>query len=239
MYLPGPDGTSAGSDNVYLDFISWEGGASGPPGLASLDLPSVADNAYYIGHTAEGNDLAANWVRYDGAPLAGTTTPGDPNPGQDLSSLRIDSTAPHITLTESAGSTAVAEGGGSDGYTIQLSAIPLGPVQIQVTSGPQTEVSTDNSTFGSTATLVLSDASPATVFVRAIDDAVVEGPMTVSITHAIVASGDPAYSVALTPVRTVVVSVTDNDILFAPIASIQGRAARRRSSAPPSPRAAS
>ena len=32
LYLPGPDGTSAGSDNVYLDFISWEGGASGPPG---------------------------------------------------------------------------------------------------------------------------------------------------------------------------------------------------------------
>ena len=62
-----------------------------PPGLASLDLPSLADNAYYVGHTAAGNDLAANWVRYDGAPVAGTTTPGDPNPGQDLSSLRSDS----------------------------------------------------------------------------------------------------------------------------------------------------
>ena len=81
LYLvPGPDGNSAGSDNVYLDSISWEGGASRTTWLASLDLPSLADNAYYVGHTAEGNDPAANWVRYDGAPVAGTTTPGDPTP---------------------------------------------------------------------------------------------------------------------------------------------------------------
>ena len=24
LYLPGPDGNSAGTDNVYLDFVSWE-----------------------------------------------------------------------------------------------------------------------------------------------------------------------------------------------------------------------
>ena len=83
-------------------------------------------------------------------------------------------------------------------------------------------MSADNITFASTATIVLNDTSPATIFVRAIDDAIVEGPMTVSITHAIVASGDPAYSDALTPVATVTVSITDNDVLFAPIASIQG-----------------
>ena len=125
-------------------------------------------------------------------------------------------------MTESAGSTAVAEGGESDRYTIQLSTIPTGPVEIQAVSGPQTELSIDDSTFGSKATLVLSDASPATVFVRAIDDAVVEGPMMVSITHAIVASGDPAYSDVLSPVGTVAVSITDNDVLIAPIAAIQG-----------------
>ena len=95
LYRPGPDGTSAGTDNVYLDFVSFEAdGGDPPPGFVDLNLPSVADNAYYVGNTASGNDLAANWVRYDGAPIAGTTTPGDPNPGQDLSSLRNGSTLP-------------------------------------------------------------------------------------------------------------------------------------------------
>ena len=89
LYMPGPDGTSAGTDNVYLDFVSFENDAGDPPpGMVDLNLPSVADNAYYTGNTAEGNDLAANWVRFDAMPNA-LATPGEPNPGQDLSGLRV------------------------------------------------------------------------------------------------------------------------------------------------------
>jgi hypothetical protein len=89
VYLPGPDGSSAGTDNIYLDFVSWENddNAAAPPGLVDLNLPSVADNAYYTGNTAPGNDQPNNWVRYD----AGTNTkptPGEPNPTQDLNALR-------------------------------------------------------------------------------------------------------------------------------------------------------
>ena len=69
LYMPGPDGTSAGTDNVYLDFVSFESDAGDPPpGFPDLNLPSVADNAYYTGNTVEGNDLAANWVRFDVMP---------------------------------------------------------------------------------------------------------------------------------------------------------------------------
>ena len=88
VYLPGADGNSAGTDNVYLDFVSWEDDeAVAPAGLADLHLSSVADNAYYTGNTAAGNDQSSHWTRYDGAPNS-STTPGEPNPKQDLSSLR-------------------------------------------------------------------------------------------------------------------------------------------------------
>ncbi|MGE5834684.1 MAG: hypothetical protein ACM4AI_09415 [Acidobacteriota bacterium] len=89
VYLPGPDGTSAGTDNVYLDFISWEDDddAAAPAGLADLNLPSVADNAYYTGINAAGNDLPGGWVRYDAGPN-GKPTPGEPNPTQNLGDLR-------------------------------------------------------------------------------------------------------------------------------------------------------
>ncbi|MBM3676664.1 MAG: hypothetical protein FJW96_02105, partial [Actinobacteria bacterium] len=43
VYLPGADGTSAGTDNVYLDFVSWEDDrADPPPGLSDLNLPDPA-----------------------------------------------------------------------------------------------------------------------------------------------------------------------------------------------------
>ncbi len=96
VYLPGPDGTSAGTDNVYLDFVSWEADAAdAPAGLTDLNLPSLADNAYFTGNTAAGADGAANWTRYD-APAPAPASPGNPNPGQDLSGLRtvVGDTAP-------------------------------------------------------------------------------------------------------------------------------------------------
>ena len=88
VYLPGPDKTSAGTDNVYLDFVAWEDGdgAAAPPGLANLVLPDLADNAYFRGNTAA-NDDAAGWVRYDSGANA-KPTPGEPNPTQNLAALR-------------------------------------------------------------------------------------------------------------------------------------------------------
>ncbi len=92
VYLPGPNGDSSGTDNVYLDFMSYETDGGEPPtGFADINLPSVADNAYYTGNTADGNDTAANWVRFDVMPNV-LATPGEPNPGQDLSTLRVPPT---------------------------------------------------------------------------------------------------------------------------------------------------
>jgi hypothetical protein len=107
LYLPGPDGNSAGTDNIYLDYISYgTDGAEAPIGLFDLNLPDSggtiapppatgttpqADEGYYTGNTFAGRNNVANWVTYDvGAAGAPNTiaTPGEANLGQDLSGLR-------------------------------------------------------------------------------------------------------------------------------------------------------
>jgi hypothetical protein len=222
LYLPGPNGNSSGTDNIYLDFVSFEAdGGDPPPGMVDLNLPSVADNAYYTGNTAAGNDLAANWVRYDNAPNA-STTPGEPNPGQDLTTLRNVTPTAGVTVTQSGGSTAVAEGGLLDSYTIALNTAPAGAVEIQATSDARTEVSTDGVIFAHSALLTLTTTAPGTITVRAVDDVVFQGNTSSTITHSITTSGDPAYSDALTPVASVLASVTDNDTPITPIHDIQG-----------------
>lgn len=90
VYLPGPDGTSAGSDNVYLDFVSWEDdGGEAPQGMADLNLPAQSDAAYSIGGcSSTGNDGATNWVRHGSAFDKTPSTPGTVNPKQDLSGCK-------------------------------------------------------------------------------------------------------------------------------------------------------
>lgn len=94
LYLPGPDGSSAGTDNVYLDYISWEASASvAPAGLVDVNLPSVGDAAYITGDgCAPGrNDVAANWTTHAATPLVSPSTPGEVNTSEDLSNCRTPS----------------------------------------------------------------------------------------------------------------------------------------------------
>lgn len=97
LYRPGLDGNSGGSDNLYLDYLTYEADPStAPPGLADLYFPSFADNAYFVGNSASAADLTTNWVLVD---TLGAETPGDPNPTQDLSSLRGGANESAPTLT--------------------------------------------------------------------------------------------------------------------------------------------
>jgi hypothetical protein len=149
LYLPGADGNSAGTDNVYLDYISYgTDSAEAPTGLVDLNLPDSgsttpavppalpqADEGYYIGNTAAGNDLAVNWVTYDvgaaGAPNA-IATPGEANVGQDLSGLRMTMTPPTNNNVVEAGD---FDGNGASDILWRDSA--NGDVYIQLTNGTQ------------------------------------------------------------------------------------------------------
>ncbi len=107
-----------------------------------------------------------------------------------------------VTVTQSGGSTNVTEGGATDSYTLVLGAQPAGTVTVtispdsQVSTSPATSVSFTNADWN----------VPKTVTVTAVDDVLVEGPHTGTITHTVSGSGYTGVSVA-----NVVANITDND----------------------------
>jgi len=229
LYLPGPNGNSTGSDNIYLDFVSWEAdNAVPPPGLFDLNLVSVADNAFFKGNTATASDSTSQWTRYDGpvdtTPPPANFTPGRPNPGQNLTALRQTGPSPAVTITQSGGTTAVTEGGAQDSYAIALATVPTGAVTIGIVASTQIQVSLDGVSFAATRQVTLNNTSAATVHVRAVNDTVVEGPHSGQITHAILSTLDPTrYPLSMT-VPGVSVTIGDDDEVAGPlrIRNIQG-----------------
>jgi hypothetical protein len=120
-----------------------------------------------------------------------------------------DNDSAGVSVMESDGSTAVdEEGPSSDTYTVVLDSRPTANVTITVLPDDQTDAGA-----GPGAAIVLTFNGgnwnqPQTVTVTAVDDAVVEGLHTSTLTHA-VASADPAYDDFDAPAVTVIVG--DND----------------------------
>ena len=106
-----------------------------------------------------------------------------------------------VTVTESAGSTDVTEGGATDTYDIVLDARPIGTVTITLTPDAEVDVSPNPLTF------TTGDwSSPQTVTVTAVDDPDVEGAHLGTIVHSASGGGYGSVSIA-----NVVANVTDND----------------------------
>lgn len=117
---------------------------------------------------------------------------------------------PGFVISESGDNTEVnEEGETTDTYAIALRTNPSSPVSIQIAADDQTEVSSDGVNFGSTATVNLSDTTPVTITVRALNDTTVEGPHSSSITHTIDTT-DPDYSTLTLP--DLEVDILDNDV---------------------------
>jgi hypothetical protein len=111
-----------------------------------------------------------------------------------------------VAIVETAGATAVAEGGATDTYSLVLTAQPTADVTVTVTS--------QNPATGATVTVASLTFTPAnwnqpqTVTVAAADDVLVEGAQLVTIVHA-VASADARYDSL--DAGSVTVAVADND----------------------------
>lgn len=123
-----------------------------------------------------------------------------------------DDDAVGITLTESGGTTEVAEAGGSDAYTLVLDSQPSDTVSITAT--PNTQCQINGSGFGTAVTL---DFDPSgvdawdraqTLTITADDDFNQEGTHLCTVTHS-VSSNDGAYDVLT--IANVDVTITDND----------------------------
>jgi len=122
----------------------------------------------------------------------------------------VSETAPGVTITESGGSTDVAEEGPtSDTYTIVLDTEPTDTVTITVDPDIETEVNNNGAGNPVDLTFLTSNWDvEQTVTVTAIDDTEVEGAHTSSLTHSAV-SNDTDYNGI--SIDNVVANVTDND----------------------------
>jgi hypothetical protein len=108
-----------------------------------------------------------------------------------------------VTITESGGSTNVTEGGATDSYTVVLNSQPTADVTITISPDSQVSVSPTSLTFTS------SDwNTPQTITVTAVDDFVVEGSHTGTITHSASSSDSDYDGISISDVT---VNITDND----------------------------
>lgn len=118
--------------------------------------------------------------------------------------------APGITISESGGTTDVAEGANTDSYTLVLDSPPANTVDVTVSPDAQTDVGA-----GAGVPVILSFTTvnwniPQTVTVAANDDVIVEGLHTSTILHT-TASTDPGYNGIA--INSVTANITDNDNL--------------------------
>jgi hypothetical protein len=119
---------------------------------------------------------------------------------------------PGVTITESGGSSIVAEGGATDGYTIVLTTAPsAGTVTIAATPDAQCDLGAGTGAAVTYTFDALTWNNAQTVTISAVNDTTTEGPHTCSITHAITASGAAEYSTSM-GIISVTVQIIDNDI---------------------------
>lgn len=132
----------------------------------------------------------------------------------DVTVTVTDNDTAGISGAQIGGSINVTEGGASGSYPIALSTQPTGGVQVTVTAGTQTQVSTDGTTFSNSIVLTFTNGNwntPQTVYVKVIDDTTAGGNHTATITHAITGTVvDSNYPTGLT-LGSVTINITDND----------------------------
>lgn len=117
-----------------------------------------------------------------------------------------------VLITETGEGTKVSESGTFDTYSLALSTMPTGTVQVTVTTDGQSQVSSDGVNFANVAVIGLSDTGPQTLTVRAVDDFLGEGVHASLLTHAITVTGDAAnYPLSLV-IPSLTVDVLDNDL---------------------------
>ena len=128
--------------------------------------------------------------------------------GAAVTATEQDSDVAGFTVTETNGSTQVAESGTTDTFTVSLNAQPASNVVFDVKSGDSGEAT------ASPASLTFGPGTwdtPQTVTVKGVDDARVDGTQTTTVTVSVddINSDDGFDDV---PDQTVSVTTTDNDV---------------------------
>jgi hypothetical protein len=109
-----------------------------------------------------------------------------------VSTTNVDDDTAGFTITESSGSTSVAESGTTDSFTVVLDSEPTADVTISIASDDPTEVTVDSSSLTFTAA---NWNTPQTVTGTGVDDDVDDGDSSTTITvGSTITSSDTNYS---------------------------------------------
>ena len=127
---------------------------------------------------------------------------------QTVSATTTDDDVAGFTIAQTGGSTSVAETGTTDTFTVVLNAQPAEDVVMSIASSDAGESTTTN-------TLTFTNANwdtPQTVTVTGVDDNIIDGTITSTITISIIdANSDDTFdAVAMT--KLVSATTTDNDV---------------------------
>jgi hypothetical protein len=147
------------------------------------------------------DDWGGDGVHYD---TAGQVLLGERFAAAAIS--RIDS---GVLVSESGGATSVTEGADTDTYTVTLTRAPSADVTINITTDSQVSVSPASLTF-----TTVNWATPQTVTVTTVNDALVESTHTGLISHDL-SSSDLSFGGL--PIAGVTVTIIDNDANTAPV----------------------
>ncbi len=132
----------------------------------------------------------------------------------DVSVTNIDNDSVGVTISESAGTTDISEGGGTDSYTIVLNSEPTGNVALSLSPDAQSTISTSSIVF-----TPLNWNIAQTITVTALNDAIAEGDHTSTITHT-ATSTDLGYDGIA--IDSVIANVSDNDAAGFTVSLISG-----------------
>ncbi len=180
-------GTQLTTSSTTLTFTSGTWNIAQTVTVTAVD-DSVAEGSHSgtVTHTAASSDS-----NYSGISI------------NTISATITDNDTAGVSVTESSGSTAVAEGGVSDTYSLVLTSQPTSDVVVTLNTGAQL------SALSTTLTFTSSNWNSAQVItVSAVDDSVAEGNHAGTITHTVVSS-DPNYNGI--SVSNLTATITDND----------------------------
>ncbi len=207
--------TEAGGTDTFTVVLDSEPTADVTIGLTSSDTTEGTVSPGSVTFTS-GNWNVAQTVTVTGVDdavadgdvaytiVTAAATSGDANYSglnpADVSVTNQDDDSPGVQVTPT--TVNVAEGGATDTYSVVLNTLPTNDVTITITTGGQTTVNPTLLTFTSG-----NGTTPQTVTVTAVDDAVLEGNHTDTISHTAV-SLDSDYDAAT--IADVTANITDN-----------------------------
>jgi hypothetical protein len=192
-----PDGSEVTVSPASLTF-RWQGNGNGAWNRPQTFIVTGVNDAL-----ADGDAVTLVVVAVDDATSDDVF---DSAPDKTVPVTTLDDEVPGLSITESGGVTSVSENGSEDTFTVVLTAQPVSPVTVNVTSEDTGEVAVILPTISFTPQ---DWATPKTVRVAGVSDGLPDGPQSTEVVLVVDPASDPVYATAAPASVTVITEDID------------------------------